>query len=580
VSSLAKLQAAKSLDDLAAILGYKPASLAYLLYHLPDAQKYTAFTIPKRDGTPRQILAPTPKLKLLQRRLANVLYLTLADIDKAGTPRRHLSHGFAKHLSIVTNAAVHKRRRYVLNLDLKDFFPSINFGRVRGIFIKDKRFALDPKVATIIAQIACHDHVLPQGSPCSPVISNIVGHLLDIRLVRFAKAQKCTYSRYADDITFSTNAKTFPADVAAPIPGSEHDWTLGTALLKELKKADFEANPAKTRMQYRGSRQVATGLLVNEKPNILPEYYRTVRAMCWSLFNSGTYYRMVPAALAGGKPGDPDVQEPATSLAPLQGMLGHIYHVRDQVDIRPAAAKKKEETSTATRKLYVRFLFYRNFVVAPKPLIIPEGKTDSIYLRAAMEKLTAYHPRLGEMDKGKFKPALKFMNFSAAIHDVLQISNGAGDLKHFIRKYPDALKHYRHRPLPNPVIVLIDNDDGANDIFSVAKNLGAPHISRTSTDPFYRLAPNLYLIKTPEIGSKGTSCIENLFEPALLKTILDGKKFDPNKKHGEAGKYGKARFAEKVVQPQKDKINFSKFADLLDRIVAALDDYAANPPPP
>lgn len=161
MSSLAKLQAAKSLDDLAAILGYKPAALAYLLYHLPDAQKYTAFTIPKRVGTPRPILAPTPKLKLLQRRLANVLYLALADIDKAGAPRRPLSHGFAKHLSIVTNAAVHKRRRYVLNLDLKDFFPSINFGRVRGMFIKDKRFGLDPKVATLIAQIACHDHVLP-----------------------------------------------------------------------------------------------------------------------------------------------------------------------------------------------------------------------------------------------------------------------------------------------------------------------------------------------------------------------------------------------------------------------------------
>jgi RNA-directed DNA polymerase len=129
VSSLAKLQAAKSLDDLAAILGYKPAALAYLLYHLPDAQKYTAFTIPKRDGTPRAILAPTPKLKLLQRRLANVLYLALADIDKVGSPRRQLSHGFAKHLSIVTNAAVHKRRRYVLNLDIKDFFPSIRKSR-------------------------------------------------------------------------------------------------------------------------------------------------------------------------------------------------------------------------------------------------------------------------------------------------------------------------------------------------------------------------------------------------------------------------------------------------------------------
>lgn len=580
MASLAKLQAAKSLDDLAAILGYKPAALAYLLYHLPPAQKYTAFDIPKRNGTPRAILAPTPKLKLLQRRLANFLYLALADIDKTGAPRRQLSHGFAKHLSIVTNAAVHKRRRYVLNLDLKDFFPSINFGRVRGMFIKDKRFALDPKIATLIAQIACHDHVLPQGSPCSPVISNIVGHLLDIRLVRFAKAHKCTYSRYADDITFSTNAKAFPTDAAAPVASSEHDWALGAALLNEIAKAGFAVNPTKTRMQYRGSRQVTTGLLVNEKPNIRPEYYRTVRAMCCSLFGKGTYYRMVPAALAGGKPGDPDVQEAATSLAPLQGMLGHIYHVRDQVDRRSSAEKKQEKTATTTRKLYQRFLFYRNFVVAPKPLIIPEGRTDPIYLRAAMEKLVAYHPRLGTMDKGKFKPAVKFMNFSSTVHDLLQLGHGAGDLLHFIRKYPDALERFRHRPLPHPVIVLIDNDDGAKDIFAVVKKLGVANISYTSTDSFYRLAPNLYLIKTPEIGAKGTSCIEDLFDPTLQKTVLDGKVFDPNKKHGEAGKYGKTRFAEKVVRPQKDTINFTKFGGLLDRIVAALDDYATNPPSP
>lgn len=136
---------------------------------------------------------------------------------------------------------------------------------------------------------------------------------------------------------------------------------------------------------------------------------------------------MVPAALAGGKLGDPDVKEAATSLATLQGMLGHVYHVRDQVDPRTSAEKKGEKTATATRHLYIRFLFYRNFVVAPKPLIIPEGKTDSVYLRAAMEKLTTFHPQLGAMDKGKFRPAVKFMNFSAAIHDVLQIGNGAGD---------------------------------------------------------------------------------------------------------------------------------------------------------
>lgn len=113
-----------------------------------------------------------------------------------------------------------------------------------------------------------------------------------------------------------------------------------------------------------------------------------------------------------------------------------------------------------------------------------------------------------------------------------------------------------------------------------AKGLGATGISLTSTDAFYRLGPNLYLIKTPEMGPTGKSCIEDLFDPVLLKTEIDGKKFDANKKHGEPGKYGKQRFAEKVVQPQKYTIDFSKFSGLVDRIVAALNDYTANPPPP
>lgn len=431
----------------------------------------------------------------------------------------------------------------------------------------------------MIAQIACHEDVLPQGSPCSPVISNIVGHLLDIRLVRFAKTHKCTYSRYADDITFSTNAKSFPSDVAAPIVGSDHEWTAGTALVNEIYKAGFLINPTKTRMQYRGSRQVTTGLLVNEKPNILPEYYRTVRAMCWSLFNTGSYYRVVPAALAGGKPDDCAIKKNSTSLATLQGMLGHIYHVRNQVDLRTSAEKKDDKTATATRKLYIRFLFYQNFVIPSKPLIIPEGKTDSIYLRAAMEKLVSYHPQLGTIEKGRFKPAVKFMNFTRTIHDVLQLGGGEGDLKHFIRKYPDALKSYRHLPLPNPIIVLIDNDDGGEKLFPVAKSLGASEITLKSTDPFYRLAPNLYLVKTPEIGTNGISCIEDFFDPDLKSNPIDGKVFDAKKKHGEPGKYGKLIFAEKVVQAKKHTINFSRFAGLLDRIVAVLNDYSANPPP-
>jgi hypothetical protein len=105
---------------------------------------------------------------LLQQRLANLLYDCLDELKKATPARRSLAHGFERKRNIITNASLHKRRRYVLNLDLEDFFPSINFGRVRGFFLKDKHFAVQPTVATIIAQIAYHENELPEASPCSP----------------------------------------------------------------------------------------------------------------------------------------------------------------------------------------------------------------------------------------------------------------------------------------------------------------------------------------------------------------------------------------------------------------------------
>jgi RNA-directed DNA polymerase len=110
---------------------------------------------------------------------------------------------------------------------LQNFFPSLNFGRVRGFFRSNKHFKLAEPVATLIAQIACNDGVLPQGSPCSPIISELLTHFLDIRLVALAAKNKCSYTRYADDITFSTNQKLFPAALAA---AAGESWVLGNEL--------------------------------------------------------------------------------------------------------------------------------------------------------------------------------------------------------------------------------------------------------------------------------------------------------------------------------------------------------------
>lgn len=139
-------------------------------------------------------------------------------------------------------------------------------------------------------------------------------------------------------------------------------------------------------MQCRMSRQLVTGLTVNAKVNIRPEYYRYTRAMCHSLFKTGAYHQPLPA--------DPD---PITSLYPLEGILSHIHHVKDTIGDRDELKKRTE--ATAARKLYARFLKYRYFVRLERPLIVCEGKTNSIYLKYAIRNLTAFHPKLGVVER-------------------------------------------------------------------------------------------------------------------------------------------------------------------------------------
>ena len=396
LSVLENLKNAASRKDLAQILGYKLNRLTYIVYKIPPDQKYKKFSIPKHGGGERQICAPVDSLKTLQRHLADVLYECRVEIDR-DNDRRPLSHGFRRDLSIITNAQRHKRRRYVLTLDLQDFFPTFNFGRVRGFFLRNNSFKLNNEVATLIAQIACFENGLPQGSPCSPIIADLIAHILDVRLAQLAKRHGLTYSRYADDLTFSTSEQSFPSSIAAPVTSGSPEWTLGNDLTKAIKRAGFSVNPAKTRVQFRMSRQLVTGLTVNAKVNIRPEYYRWARAMCHRLFETGVYHRPVGAKSGQSQPNCQAAKiEPIESLSPLEGILSHIHHVKDTVDDRDEQEKK--ENATAARKLYARFLKYRYFVRLERPLIVCEGKTDSIYLKHAIRRLSDCHPKLGSWE--------------------------------------------------------------------------------------------------------------------------------------------------------------------------------------
>jgi RNA-directed DNA polymerase len=413
LSSLQKLKNASSLKQLAAILDIQPSFLSFTLY-ISQAPKYSTFTIPKKGGGERQIDAPNEKLKSIQRGVADLLYDCIAEIEEAN-PRGHLSHGFRRGRSIVTNARVHTNRRFVLNLDIQDFFPTINFGRVRGFLMKNHGFQLHERVATVLAQIACNGS-LPQGSPCSPILSDLIAHVLDVRLVRLAKANGCSYSRYADDLTFSTNQREFPSQLAT-FSQETSAWNIGTALAATIANAGYNINQAKTRMQSRAGRQTVTGLTVNRKVNIQSTYYRSARAMCYAAFQTGEYHK-------------PDSEKSISTLNEIEGILNYVDHIKSLADNRDDDEKKKNPVGS--RKLYRAFLFFRYFVCLDRPLIICEGKTDPVYLKAAVHRLAVSYPGLVKVEEGKLKLKFGFFKYGDRSTEVMRLGGGTGDLKNFL----------------------------------------------------------------------------------------------------------------------------------------------------
>lgn len=571
MTALKNLQDAADIHDLAAILGYKASAIAFLLYKTPPATKYTTFTIPKKSGGVRQIDAPNDQLKGLQRRLANVLYQCIKTMEHGGA-KPGLSHAYRNGRSIVTNASVHKRRRFVLNIDLSDFFPSINFGRVYGFFIKSKAWSLQPKIATLIAQIACHNNTLPQGSPCSPIIADLVGGLLDSRLVRFSKKHQISYSRYADDLTFSTNKKEFPSTLAWREPTHGSSWQLGSDLLDIVARSGFMINASKTRMQCRPSRQLVTGLTVNLKVNVRADYYKRVRAQCHSVFQSGGFFEEVEASTDENGVLIPASTEPG-SFAVLEGKLSHIHYVKDTIDRRDYTEKVQEKTKTAFRKLYHDFLFHKYFLRLTKPIIVPEGKTDNAYLSLAIRYLPAFQPKLGVMVDKKLERTISFFPMGGQAKDLMEL--GGSQLKFFLQRYKQTVERFAYHPMDEPVIVLVDNDDASAPIYSTINQTYKVSISHASSDSFFHLTDNLYLIRTPQIPGKIKTTIEDLFDPALLKTPLNGKAFastvtDP------ATQYGKQVLVEKVVRPNASKIDWSLFTPLLQSISDVMDHHASR----
>lgn len=559
-----ELRSCSDRKDLAVLLGVKPSELSYLLYIMPNATKYTPFCISKKNGGTRNILAPTPRLKFIQRQLLDLLYECEEDYTSAHS-NPNLSFGFRRNHSIYDNAYRHRCRSYVFNIDIEGFFDQFNLGRVRGFFIKDRRFALHPNVATTIAQIACFDDKLPQGSPCSPHIANLCSTFFDLRMVRFLRPLRCRYSRYADDITISTDLSYFPSLVAIANNNDAQGWCVSDELNDLFQRSGFTINTSKLRMGRYFSRQMVTGLVVNDRPNVSREYYTTTRAMCHRLFKGEP---LEVGLFCDEFSNNCSPQSPVELPDPkrhLEGRLAFIDHVRERADLR--SLREKQDNPTQFFTTLLKFNIFNYFFGNDKPTVLTEGPSDVSYLRASA-KTTAQ--TIDQLYSGStFR--VRFFRFKSRAAQVLGITGGCGTLKRFLYLYKQYTQEFSPAGERHPVILLVDNDKAGRDVAHMINGMYKTSINMSDPKLWSRIAKHLYLVKTPLASGQTDSCIEDSLPPAVRNITLNGKTFSPLTDFDATKHFGKVALAA-YVHANKGTISLSGFDPLLAAIEEAIAD--------
>ncbi len=283
-SNVEKLQAAKlpvlALPaDVARALGITISRLRWLAFHSDAAERthYIRFAVPKKSGGVRELSAPHRDLAAAQRWIfQNILQ---------GLPTHPAAHGFVKGRSIRTNALPHVGRHVLVNADLKEFFPTITFHRVRGAF---EHLGYSPAAATILAllvtesprrtveyagrifHVATGPRALPQGACTSPALSNLIARRLDSRLAGIAAKLSWQYTRYADDLSFSAEAEASPEKMTGYL----------LARIRHIVQDEgFSVNEKKTRVLKRSSAMAVTGVIVNRRPGVRRREVRRLRAI-------------------------------------------------------------------------------------------------------------------------------------------------------------------------------------------------------------------------------------------------------------------------------------------------------------
>ncbi|MDF5713522.1 MAG: reverse transcriptase family protein [Rhizonema sp. NSF051] len=272
-------------EQIAAAMGISIGKLRFLAFDRKTStvSHYIRFKIPKKTGGERLISAPMPSLKQVQHWILENIVQKL-EVHEA-------SHGFRRDRSIVTNATPHVGADVIINFDLKDFFPSISYKRIKGLF---QSFGYSEAAATIFGLLSSASVVeeveldgktyyvglderhLPQGSPASPAITNIICRRLDRRLTAMAENLGFTYTRYADDLTFSASGDSM-----------RHICNILKRTESVVTHEGFTINQQKTRILRKSRQQEVTGVVVNNKPNVSKKTLKQFRATLYQIEKDG-----------------------------------------------------------------------------------------------------------------------------------------------------------------------------------------------------------------------------------------------------------------------------------------------------
>ena len=285
-------------------LNMSAKQLNSILYNsnFPRKFYYIKKLIPKKDGSHRQIHAVTGKLKVLQTRTHNWL-------KKSYQPTRYAT-GFVPNKSIIDNAMIHRNKKVIISFDIKDFFPSISFARVLGMF-KKYPFSFSNEWSITLAQICCLDELngsIAQGAVTSPYISNMLCRKLDKRLASLAVQQKMHFSRYADDMTFSTNKNISISDFIQYVENIVDD-------------EGFSLNQKKTRVMMKHHRQVVTGIIVNQGLNVNRKYIMNTKALIHNCLKKGIDGQIVKSDFI-------DIRDSCSPFYKISSGFGHYKYKR------------------------------------------------------------------------------------------------------------------------------------------------------------------------------------------------------------------------------------------------------------